>query len=911
MELRVLGPLEAIDGHRALPLGAPRRRALLARLILDLNRTVSVHRLVEDLWGEDAPGSAVKMVQINVSQLRKVLPPGVLQTRPPGYALIADPESVDAVRFGRLRKLGGAALDAGDPSTAATVLREALGLWRGAPLAEFDEPFARVEAAHLEELRLTCLEQRLDADLRLGRHADVVAELEALAAAHPLRERVHGQLMLALYREGRQAEALAAYQRFRRRLDIELGIEPTASLKELQLGILNQVPQLDAAVPRAAPAPAQDAARRHAAAGFVGRGEELRVLDDALSRAAAGEGGTVLVTGTAGIGKSRLVAETQARARGRAATVLTGRCIQLIGTGLPYLPLVEALRPLADAPEIRDLPALRRLLPVSGDEEQAAQEPGTHAGSRLRLLEELLVALGRLSAREPLVLVLEDLHWADDSTLDVVAFLANSVPSRRILLVVSYRSDEVRSGEPLQRFAAGLLGGPSVTVLQLRPLPPDAVAALVTAGGELPEDVTAAIVERADGNPLFAGELRAAAAAGQVALSPALRDLLLAKVDRLDARARAMLRVAAAAGRDVSYALLAATLSAAELELAEALRQAVEHGILEPDHPTGSFRFRHALFAEAIYGTLLPGERELTHERLARALSEAPGLAAAGVTAAELAHHWVAAGRPVEALVASLGAAREAQAISGLAEALRHVEHVLELWDEVPDAEALAGLALPTVLDWAAELVGSAGEHGDALGARVLVGVLGPGESLDAGGAARELGVPVAEAVAALAALRDEGLVEQLPGGAYRSAPLAVAEARRLYPSAVVLESLAVRVSPRFGRAALDALRRANARLRGARGDPPAAVAADDEFHRLLTAHCGNAHLLAAVRPVKRALLRYERVYMQDPARIERSVAQHDAIIAALAAQDHAAAAQLLRQNLARGLPDLTEVLEP
>ena len=193
----------------------------------------------------------------------------------------------------------------------------------------------------------------------------------------------------------------------------------------------------------------------------------------------------------------------------------------------------------------------------------------------------------------------------------------------------------------------------------------------------------------------------------------------------------------------------------------------------------------------------------------------------------------------------------------------------------------------------------------------MLAGVLGPDESLDAERAARQLGVPVAEAIAALAALEHDGLVERLPGGAYRSAPLAVAEARRLYPSAVVLESLAVRVSPRFGRGALEALRRANARLLAARGDPPAAVAADDEFHRLLTAHCGNEHLLAAVRPVKRALLRYERVYMQDPARIERSVAQHDMIIAALAAQDHAAAAQLLRQNLARGLPDLTDVLEP
>jgi DNA-binding GntR family transcriptional regulator len=235
---------------------------------------------------------------------------------------------------------------------------------------------------------------------------------------------------------------------------------------------------------------------------------------------------------------------------------------------------------------------------------------------------------------------------------------------------------------------------------------------------------------------------------------------------------------------------------------------------------------------------------------------------------------------------------------------------VLELWDEVPGAEELAGLALPSVLEWAADLVGSSAQRDDALDARVLVGVLGPGESLDVAGAAARLGVSGEEAGAALALLERDGLVEPLADGTYRPAPLAVAEARRLYPSAVVLESLALRVSPRFGRASLEALRRANARMLDARRDPPGAVAADDEFHRLLAAGCGNEHLLVALRPIKRALLRYERVYMGDAARVERSVAQHEAIIAALELGDHAAAAHLARQNLSRGLPDLTEALE-
>src|SRR5215213_6784844 len=242
--------------------------------------------------------------------------------------------------------------------------------------------------------------------------------------------------------------------------------------------------------------------------------------------------------------------------------------------------------------------------------------------------------------------------------------------------------------------------------------------------------------------------------------------------------------------------------------------------------------------------------------------------------------------------------------------ALPIFERVLELWDEVPGAEELAGLALPSVLEWAAELVGSSAERDDALDARVLVGVLGPGESFDVAGTAQRLGLTQDEAAAALTALERDRLVDPLPDGTYRSAPLAVAEARRLYPSAVVLESLALRVSSPFGRSGLAALRRANARLLQARNDAPGAVAADDEFHRLLVAGCDNEHLLAALRPIKRALLRYERVYMLDPARIERSAGQHDAIVAALESGDHAAAAQLVRQNLAHGLPDLAEALE-
>ena len=591
--------------------------------------------------------------------------------------------------------------------------------------------------------------------------------------------------------------------------------------------------------------------------GFVGRAAELGELDAALARAAAGDGATVLIGGAAGIGKTRLIGEVAAAARARGATVLAGRCIQLIGAGLPYLPVVDALRPLCGSPRLADLVPDLRELPrlVAGLVEGAPPPPetDTRAGSRVRLFSEVLAVLDRLSADAVVVLVLEDLHWADESTLDLMAYLAHAVPGRRVLFVASYRSDEAGPGAHLQEFVANLVSAHDVRARELEPLSREEVAAILAAdgGGELPEAMAEAILARAQGNPFFARELIAAAARGQTTLPPALRDVLLAKAARMDATGRHVLRVTATAGRDISYSLLAAVVPVDELTLAEALRQAVEREVLEPDHATRSFRFRHALFAEAIYDSLLPGERELLHEHLARALTEEPGLTAPGAEAAEPAHHWVAAGRPVEALVASMEAAREAEAVSGLTEALRHVERVLDLWDDVPRAEELAGSALPSVLAWAAAL-----------------------------------------------------------GSAELEARVNIEEARRLYPSAVVLESLAIRVSPPFPRDVLQALREANARFRAAANDPPAAAAADEDFHRALTERCENPHLLAALRPIKQALLRYEGVYMRDVDRIAGSAAQHDAIIEALEAGDQAGAAQLVRANLSGGLPDLTDAIE-
>ena len=241
LELRVLGPLEALTTGRAANLGGPKPRALLAVLALEPGHVVSVDRLVEALWPGETPDTAAHAVQVYVSQLRKALGADVIARRAPGYSLEVEPARVDLHRFVQLATHGRETLAAGDAASSATVLREALALWRGPALADFlYDPFAQTEIARLEELRTVVLEERIEADLALGRHAELVSELEALAQAQPLRERPRAQLMLALYRSGRQADALAAYRAARGTLVEELGIDPGPELKALEAAILRQ-----------------------------------------------------------------------------------------------------------------------------------------------------------------------------------------------------------------------------------------------------------------------------------------------------------------------------------------------------------------------------------------------------------------------------------------------------------------------------------------------------------------------------------------------------------------------------------------------------------------------------------------------------------------------------------------------
>jgi DNA-binding SARP family transcriptional activator len=333
MEFRILGPLEVVADGRVLPVGRGRQRALLAILLLRANQIIPTERLIDDLWGGEPPSTAPKMVQMYVAELRRALGKDVLTTASPGYTLRVEEHELDLDRFERLV---GEARES-DPTAAAALLRRALALWRGPPIGEFAyDPWAQTEIARLEELRLTALEDRFDADLATGRAGDIVGELEAVARNHPFRDRLGAQLMLALYRAGRQAEALQHYRRRRTELDEELGLEPSQLLQRLERAILTQDPSLDAPPPTVTHA-ARDVDHGEFDAGVVapenavlvaprdeGRLADLLALAEPL--AAAPPARELIV--------ARVVSSAEPGALKRASEQLLGERDQLVGRGL-------------------------------------------------------------------------------------------------------------------------------------------------------------------------------------------------------------------------------------------------------------------------------------------------------------------------------------------------------------------------------------------------------------------------------------------------------------------------------------------------------------------------------------------------------------------------------------------------
>jgi DNA-binding SARP family transcriptional activator len=320
VEIRLLGRVDALVNGRPLPLRGSKQRGVLAMLALRANRTVSADDLIDGLWGDRPTASAAKNVQHYVSRLRKALDADgsevQIVTRGRGYELQLPEDAVDAVRFEHLVERARCEAERGIADGAA---RGALELWRGAPLADVaEEPFARAEIRRLDELHLCAIELTIDAELAAGRHGEVIGRLEALLAEHPLNERFHGQRMLALYRAGRQSEALEAYRQARETLSEEIGIEPGAELRRVQERILAQDPAL------AAPAPPEELPPQLEGGSplIAGRERELRRLRKRWAEAEAGRPLAALVSGPAGIGKTRLAAELARELHRAGATVL-------------------------------------------------------------------------------------------------------------------------------------------------------------------------------------------------------------------------------------------------------------------------------------------------------------------------------------------------------------------------------------------------------------------------------------------------------------------------------------------------------------------------------------------------------------------------------------------------------------
>jgi DNA-binding CsgD family transcriptional regulator len=456
---------------------------------------------------------------------------------------------------------------------------------------------------------------------------------------------------------------------------------------------------------------------------LVGRVEELGVLEAARGRAANGEPAVVLVGGEAGIGKTRLVAELADRCRATGARVLAGGCLPAGGDGLPYAPIVEALRPLSTelgVGAVRQLigpswSELARLLPAFGE---PASGPAGQA-AQARLFELLLGLLGRLGERAAVVLVVEDLHWADRSTRELLGFLVRNLRAERLLVVVTYRSDEP-DPDRLGPYLAELDRGGRVARLELGRLDRAATVAQLTGilDAAPAADLVEAVFVRSEGNPFFTEELLAAVRAGSGALPATSRDLLQGRIDGLAEQPRRVLRVAAVAGRQVSHRLLAAVAGLDDQELEGALRQAVAHQLLVTGPGEGGYRFRHALLWEVVDAGLLPGERARLHAGYAHALTQQPELATGSpaVAAAELAAHWDAAGELVRALPARVQAGLAAERARAFAEAWRHYERALELWERVADPGRPAGLDRVGLLARAAEAVAFTGAAGDAVG---------------------------------------------------------------------------------------------------------------------------------------------------------------------------------------------------
>lgn len=659
-EFRLLGPVRVIAHEHELRVGGPQQRAVLAMLALRAGEVVPANTIVHALWAEPAPPSAVAVTRTYVSRLRKMLSPNArLISRPPGYLLDVDPDQVDAHRFARLVRQGRDAAGAGRLDVASTTFAEALGLWRAGMLADLaPEGALQSEVTRLEEMRLATIEDRVDVELAAGRHLEVVAELESLTEEHPLRERFWGQLIVALYRCGRQADALAAYRSVRSVLVDQVGVEPGPELRALEHDVLAQAPALSwKAQTQHIPLPPGTTHTQL----FVGRDRERARLAECLAQARAGRFVAAFLSGPSGIGKTTLAGCFARTAHAEGATVVLGRADE--GAGVPFQPLSEAIRHWASHVSATQLDRLgehtaaqlARLAPAiahrRGDSPPESSPEPTSPADRQYLFDAVVRWVEALDP--PALIVLEDLHWADPATLLAIRHLLRHPPEAGALLVLTHRDAELADPSDHTHHLA-LAGLDDTDVLDLLS---------ARAGGDLGPDsamFAAQLNQVAGGNPLFIHELveRGTSLPG-IGVSSAVVDVIERRLERLPAPTTALLRQAAVVGEHWNTAVLSAVVGLSEISVVEALEPAVGAGLV-----IGADHFAHSLVREAILDRIPLSQRARTHWRTGKAIA-ALSASHPNPPLGEIARHLAAgvpAGDPLAAIVANIRAGRQAMA---------------------------------------------------------------------------------------------------------------------------------------------------------------------------------------------------------------------------------------------------------
>ena len=720
MRITLLGPVELASGRTVVPLGGRKQRAVFAVLALDAGRVVPADRLMRELWPDDAPRQSMTSLQSCVSRLRRVLagivvpdgeaPPRIV-TKPPGWVLEVPPGSVDTEEFARLANEGRALLSADKPRAAADRLAEALSIWTGPPMGDLDLGLASGDRTHLDLQRLDTAESLLEARLAAGESSTVAESAARFTEENPFRERGWISLILALYRSGRQADALAAAARLRKTLADELGLEPSPEVTALVEQMLQHDPglhairpPLDEQIPPATqPSPARP--ERTADAGepsqrLVGRDDVVAILAEALMQAESGRGRAVLIEGAAGIGKSTVLHAFADRVRARGDL-----CVRSAGVGgeagaPAFWPWVQVLRAVREQlPELAQHPSVASLAlidPSLSTNTGSPTDGGDTALGRTRLYRAVIDLIVAARSRLPLTIVFDDAQWLDDETVRLLAVAVPELVECGVLVVIGFRADETTTTEN----SLILLGDhrrDAVVRLQLRTLDLAEVGKVV---GNLTEDepepaVVEAVFGRTGGNPLFVTELvrlllsehRLDVDGVRELLPTEVRSVLRRRLERIPEEALEVLVVVALVGGAAEFDLLVRATGMDEDTVFDACEAAVLTGLLiDEAGGSGLFSLSHDLVRQTLAESVPTARRVRWHAKIGAALQARTPLSPQRVL--EVAEHLRQAAPvvgPAAAIPFLVMAADDALARLALRVATRLLLDAMDLAHLIPD----------------------------------------------------------------------------------------------------------------------------------------------------------------------------------------------------------------------------------